>query len=160
MPVLHAQLPTTLLLLPYVSYLPCYPSLHILAPRPLPSSQCSQVLRPSEKFKFNFDWDSKDDTSRDLNPLYNNLHGEAWAGWEVLACSEGCTACTRPPSDTCNMRNGCTGACCCCVSVCAEAALMFGRGMRAGIDRREQKKIAAALETEILRKVGAGVLLG
>jgi hypothetical protein len=34
-----------------------------------------QVLRPSEKFKFNFDWDAKDDTSRDLNPLYNNLHG-------------------------------------------------------------------------------------
>eukprot|EP00198_Chlamydomonas_reinhardtii_P003620 XP_001692956.1 pre-mRNA-splicing ATP-dependent RNA helicase [Chlamydomonas reinhardtii] len=73
-----------------------------------------RVLRPSEKFKFNFDWDSKDDTSRDLNPLYNNLH---------------------------------------------EAALMFGRGMRAGIDRREQKKVAAALETEILRKtrMAAGI---
>lgn len=37
----------------------------------------------------------QEDTSRDLNPLYNNLH---------------------------------------------EAALLFGRGMRAGIDRREQKK--------------------
>ncbi|KXZ50152.1 hypothetical protein GPECTOR_17g788 [Gonium pectorale] len=66
-----------------------------------------RVLRPSEKFKFNFDWDSKDDTSRDLNPLYNNLH---------------------------------------------EAALMFGRGMRAGIDRREQKKAAATVEADMLRK--------
>lgn len=35
----------------------------------------------------------------------------------------------------------------------AEAALMFGRGMRAGIDRREQKKSAAVLEAELMRKV-------
>ncbi|EFJ40682.1 hypothetical protein VOLCADRAFT_77867 [Volvox carteri f. nagariensis] len=35
---------------------------------------------------------------------------------------------------------------------CSEAALMFGRGMRAGIDRREQKKAAASLEAELLRK--------
>ncbi len=30
---------------------------------------------------------------------------------------------------------------------------MFGRGMRAGIDRREQKKVAATLEADMLRKV-------
>ena len=34
----------------------------------------------------------------------------------------------------------------------AEVTLLFGRGMRAGIDRREQKKQAAAMEGEILRK--------
>lgn len=32
---------------------------------------------------------------------------------------------------------------------------MFGRGMRAGIDRREQKKAAASLEADMLRKVGS-----
>ena len=31
-----------------------------------------QVLKPSEKFKFSFDWDMGDDTSRDLNPLYQD----------------------------------------------------------------------------------------
>lgn len=35
----------------------------------------------------------------------------------------------------------------------AEATLLFGRGMRAGIDRREQKKKAADLEADMLRKV-------
>jgi ATP-dependent RNA helicase DDX23/PRP28 len=30
------------------------------------------VLKPSEKFKFSFDWDMGDDTSRDLNPLYQD----------------------------------------------------------------------------------------
>lgn len=37
--------------------------------------QKKKMQKPSDKFKFNFDWDSKDDTSKDLNPLYNNLHG-------------------------------------------------------------------------------------
>jgi hypothetical protein len=48
-----------------------------------PSMRCQLLCCPclprhqaSEKFRFNFDWDSKEDTSRDLNPLYNNLHGE------------------------------------------------------------------------------------
>jgi ATP-dependent RNA helicase DDX23/PRP28 len=36
---------------------------------------------------------------------------------------------------------------------------MFGRGMRAGIDRREQKKAAAGLETELLSKVGKSASL-
>ena len=36
---------------------------------------CAQVLKGAEKFKFNFDWEAGDDTSRDLNPLYNNTHG-------------------------------------------------------------------------------------
>ena len=34
----------------------------------------------------------------------------------------------------------------------AEASLLFGRGFRAGIDRREQKKTAAEAEAEILRR--------
>lgn len=56
-----------------------------------------KMLKPSEKFKFNFDWEAGDDTSKDLNPLYNNTH---------------------------------------------EAQLLFGRGLRAGVDRREQKKVS------------------
>lgn len=67
-----------------------------------------RVLKPSEKFRFNFDWDVGDDTSRDLNPLYNNPH---------------------------------------------EAAPLFGRGLRAGIDRREQKKSAAQREKGLLQKL-------
>lgn len=35
----------------------------------------------------------------------------------------------------------------------AESALLFGRGLKAGVDRREQKKEAAAHEAELLRKV-------
>ncbi len=35
-----------------------------------------RVIRPSEKFKFNFDWGAEEDTSRDLNPLYAKPHGE------------------------------------------------------------------------------------
>jgi hypothetical protein len=35
-----------------------------------------KVMRASEKFRFNFDWDGKEDTSKDLNPLYNQLHRE------------------------------------------------------------------------------------
>ncbi|KAI3867198.1 hypothetical protein MKX03_029245 [Papaver bracteatum] len=54
-----------------------------------------RVIKPSEKFRFTFDWDSTEDTSRDLNSLYQNPH---------------------------------------------EAKLLFGRGFRAGMDRREQKK--------------------
>lgn len=34
-----------------------------------------KVLKGAEKFKFNFDWAADDDTSRDLNPLYNQTHG-------------------------------------------------------------------------------------
>ena len=66
-----------------------------------------KILKPSEKFRFNFDWEANDDTSRDLNPLYNNTH---------------------------------------------EAALLFGRGLRAGVDRREQMKAAAAHQRELMRK--------
>ncbi|KAL6755306.1 P-loop containing nucleoside triphosphate hydrolase protein [Haematococcus lacustris] len=66
-----------------------------------------RVIRPSEKYKFNFEWGAEEDTSKDLNPLYANPH---------------------------------------------EATLLFGRGMRAGIDRREQKKKAAEFEADMLRK--------
>eukprot|EP00887_Chlorella_sp_A99_P003990 scaffold11.g3990.t1 len=67
-----------------------------------------KVLKATERFKFVFDWDAGEDTSRDLNPLYQNLH---------------------------------------------EANLLFGRGFRAGIDRREQKKVAAESEAELLRRM-------
>lgn len=62
----------------------------------LPAACTRQVLRPSEKFKFNFDWDSKDDTSRDLNPLYNNLHGAGWRGCGVSSHVMSCPSKTRP----------------------------------------------------------------
>ncbi|RMZ56486.1 hypothetical protein APUTEX25_001333 [Auxenochlorella protothecoides] len=72
------------------------------------NKQKKKVLKATERFKFVFDWDAKEDTSRDLNPLYQNLH---------------------------------------------EANLLFGRGFRAGIDRREQKKAAAGQEAELLRSL-------
>ena len=67
-----------------------------------------KMLKPSEKFKFNFDWEAGDDTSRDLNPLYNSTH---------------------------------------------EANLLFGTGTRAGMDRREQKKLAADHKAQLMRKM-------
>ncbi|WIA22903.1 hypothetical protein OEZ86_009840 [Tetradesmus obliquus] len=74
-----------------------------------------KVVKASEKFRFNFDWDGKEDTSKDLNPLYNHLH---------------------------------------------QANLLFGRGMLAGIDRREQKKVAATVEADMLKKLrgAAGIV--
>lgn len=63
-----------------------------------------RVIKPSEKFRFSFDWENTEDTSRDMNSLYQNPH---------------------------------------------EARLLFGRGFRAGMDRREQKKLAARNEKDI-----------
>eukprot|EP00245_Coleochaete_scutata_P007157 TRINITY_DN22260_c0_g1_i1.p1 TRINITY_DN22260_c0_g1~~TRINITY_DN22260_c0_g1_i1.p1 ORF type:complete len:868 (-),score=265.39 TRINITY_DN22260_c0_g1_i1:504-3107(-) len=63
-----------------------------------------RVVKPSEKFRFSFDWENTEDTSRDMNPIYQNPH---------------------------------------------EAQLLFGRGFRAGVDRREQKKLAAKNEAEL-----------
>jgi ATP-dependent RNA helicase DDX23/PRP28 len=56
-----------------------------------------RIMKPSEKFAriFQFDWEAGDDTSQDLNPLYQER---------------------------------------------ANVALAFGRGYRAGIDMREQRK--------------------
>ncbi|KAF6137281.1 hypothetical protein GIB67_036318, partial [Kingdonia uniflora] len=72
-----------------------------------------RVIKPSEKFRFSFDWENTEDTSRDMNVLYQNPH---------------------------------------------EARLLFGRGFRAGMDRKEQKKLAAKndkeLRDEIRRKDG------
>ena len=62
-----------------------------------------KALRPSEKFRFNFDWDAGEDTSKDLNPLYNQTHeaallfgrgmraGEGWerGGWDEVALLSG-----------------------------------------------------------------------
>ena len=36
-----------------------------------------KIRKPSEKFHLNFDWETNDDTSRDLNPIYNNTHEAA-----------------------------------------------------------------------------------
>jgi hypothetical protein len=51
-----------------------------------------KTAKPSDKFKFKFDWEPKEDTGRDLNPLYDKPH---------------------------------------------EGQLLFGRGLRAGVDRRQ-----------------------
>lgn len=42
--------------------------------------------KPSERMKFVFDWGAEEDTSRDLNPLYNNLHG-GWPRLALLLCT-------------------------------------------------------------------------
>ena len=57
--------------------------------------------KASERSKFKFDWDVREDTSRDADPLYD-----------------------RP----------------------LEATLLFGRGLRAGVDLREQRKHGAECE--------------
>jgi len=36
-----------------------------------------RIIPPSQKFKFSFDWESGDDTSTDLNPLYDRRHQPA-----------------------------------------------------------------------------------
>jgi ATP-dependent RNA helicase DDX23/PRP28 len=67
-----------------------------------------RVIKPSEKFRFSFDWENSEDTSRDMNSLYQTPH---------------------------------------------EAQLLFGRGFRAGMDRREQKKEAAKHEKELREEI-------
>ncbi|XP_059077449.1 DEAD-box ATP-dependent RNA helicase 21 [Cryptomeria japonica] len=67
-----------------------------------------RVIKPSEKFRFSFDWENTEDTSRDMNFLYQNPH---------------------------------------------EAQLLFGRGFRAGMDRREQKKLAAKNEKDLRAQI-------
>ncbi|CAK9201244.1 unnamed protein product [Sphagnum troendelagicum] len=67
-----------------------------------------RVVKPSEKFRFSFDWENTEDTSGDMNPIYQNPH---------------------------------------------EAQLLFGRGFRAGMDRREQKKLAAKNENDLRAQI-------
>jgi len=67
-----------------------------------------RVIKPSEKFRFSFDWENTEDTSRDMNSLYQNPH---------------------------------------------DAQLLFGRGFRAGVDRREQKKLAAKNEKDLRAQI-------
>jgi hypothetical protein len=50
-------------------------------------SKKKKVMKASEKFRFNFDWDGKEDTSKDLNPLYNHLHRE----WRCDSMQRICT---------------------------------------------------------------------
>jgi ATP-dependent RNA helicase DDX23/PRP28 len=54
-------------------------------------------IKPSDKFKnvFNFDWNESEDTSHDINPIYQNR---------------------------------------------LEPHLLFGKGIKAGFDSKEQKK--------------------
>ncbi len=61
--------------------------------------------RPKKGGKFVFDWAKDDDTSRDLNPLYDRPH---------------------------------------------EVAPMFGRGMLAGVDRREQTRVNSERERSLI----------
>ncbi|KAL3687504.1 hypothetical protein R1sor_013813 [Riccia sorocarpa] len=69
-----------------------------------------RVVKPSKKFRFSFDWENTEDTSRDMNPISQNPH---------------------------------------------EAQLLFGRGFRAGMDRREQKKLAAKNEKDLRADIRA-----
>ena len=66
-----------------------------------------KINKPSEKFKFNFEWGLQEDTSRDLNPLYDKPN---------------------------------------------EAHLLFGRGLRAGVDRRVQKKEGTGHQLALISK--------
>ena len=36
--------------------------------------QKKKMVKASEKFRFNFDWEAGEDTSRDHNPLYDQTH--------------------------------------------------------------------------------------
>jgi len=69
-----------------------------------------KVMKISEKFRFSFDWGAEEDTSTDLNPLYEKKH---------------------------------------------EALLLFGRGLRAGIDRREQLQKRDAILQDRYRDIPA-----
>jgi ATP-dependent RNA helicase DDX23/PRP28 len=71
--------------------------------------QKRKIVKATERFKVNFDWDASDDTTRGANPALSGL-------------------------------------------LATDAALLFGRGFRAGIDRREQKRTAAGVESETLRR--------
>lgn len=49
-----------------------------------------KTQKPGDKMKFQFDWGAEEDTSRDLNPLYQTPHGMracvvvvGWGGDEV-----------------------------------------------------------------------------
>ena len=66
-----------------------------------------KVAKASDRFKFKFDWEHTEDTSRDLNPLYDKKH---------------------------------------------DAALLFGRGLRAGVDRREQKSSNSAHQMNLVSR--------
>jgi ATP-dependent RNA helicase DDX23/PRP28 len=70
--------------------------------------QKKRMVKASEKFRFNFDWENTEDTSRDHNPLYDQTH---------------------------------------------QAALLFGRGLRAGFDRKAQKQTSVAHERELIAKI-------
>lgn len=42
--------------------------------------------KASDRFRFNFEWDASEDTSRDLNPLYQNPHGLFIVFFVVCGC--------------------------------------------------------------------------
>ncbi len=86
---------------------------------------------------------SQEDTSRDLNPLYNNLHGEprTAVGGMHRGDARRCRRSLGLAGVTVLVSNQTHPS----LSQHAEATLLFGRGMRAGIDRREQKKQVGTL---------------
>jgi ATP-dependent RNA helicase DDX23/PRP28 len=70
-------------------------------------------VNAGERFRFNFDWDASEDTSRDANPLYKDVQQQ-------------------------------------------DAMLLFGRGFRAGMDRREQKRVAVEVEAGAIARAAKG----
>merc|ERR1712007_343365 len=73
-----------------------------------------RIAHPSERMRFVFDWDTKEDTSRDLNPFYD---------------------------------------------VPAEVAILFGKGLIAGIDRLEQQKINTLHEKKTFDQLRNTILI-
>ena len=67
-----------------------------------------RFVRVGERSRFQFDWDASDDTTKEENPLFQDLQ--------------------------------------------KDAVLLFGRGFRAGIDRREQKKAAVEIEAATIAR--------
>lgn len=83
--------------------------------------------KPSDKFRFNFEWDASEDTSRDLNPLYQNPHGALRRVALFLFIEIGWCPCTRTFTRTPCVYNADTNQCstqrrrCCLVAACARA---------------------------------------
>ncbi|KAH9543003.1 hypothetical protein CY35_13G039500 [Sphagnum magellanicum] len=86
-----------------------------------------RVVKPSEKFRFSFDWENTEDTSGDMNPMLwydSKFHVNDGVGFTSHSYQN--------PH---------------------EAQLLFGRGFRAGMDRREQKKLAAKNENDLRAQI-------
>ena len=132
--------------------------------------QKKKVLKPSEKFRFNFDWEVRLVFINSCNTISINKENHHCVGFSKFQPQPEAAvpdARTRPARHFFRPRN---------VSLVQapelaqarddtsrdlnplyqqthEAALLYGRGMRAGIDRREQKKAGAELERATVAKI-------